>query len=158
LYPAKTAWLPKGAHFSALLTPDAKEYFLSLRPYFEKIWDEGNPAFARHHIQFQKIAALLAWYRIGTTRTSGAPAAPSITCAERQGAEAAVRAAETFTPRLLETSAAQDPSTPATIRFKYTQLEKVRAALEKIPAPATSQRIFLRVRRQIPRCAEVSEI
>jgi len=158
IYPAKTSWLPTGAVFSSLLTPEAREYFGSLREYFADIFDEGHPAFSRHHIHFEKIAALLAWYRIAEASKNGRPVTPTITREELQAAETVVKVAEPFTRFLLDSGVALDPSTPAVKRFEYAQIEKVREALQKIPQPITSKGLFQRVRRRVPKIAELTSI
>jgi hypothetical protein len=150
LYPDCSFWLPQGELFVKLLEPDAREYFQSLHGYFNTIFEEKHPAFSRHHMHFQKIAGLLAWYRIGFARKEGRQIEETITRAELQAAEAVVRVAERFTRSLLETSVVSDPDTPQWKRFEYRQIEKVREVLQRISQPFSSRQLFDRVRRHVP--------
>jgi hypothetical protein len=158
LYPDLTFWLPEGEIFTTLLAPDAGTYFKELRAYFEPLFTENHPAFSRHQIHFQKIAGLLAWYRIGLAKKAGRESAAVITLDELRAAEAVMRAVEPFARGLLDTSVATDPATPQWKRFEYQQIEKVRDTLQRIQIPLHAKGLFASLRRHIPKCSELTEI
>jgi hypothetical protein len=69
-----------------------------------------------------------------------------------------VRTSEPFTRFLLDVGADLDPNTPQNKRHEYSQIEKVREALQRIPQPISSRELFQSVRRKIYKLADLTAI